>query len=114
MLIKLIDAEKDLSIQVHPDNDYALAREGEYGKTEMWYVADAKPGASLLYGFEQEISRQELAQRMRDNTLLEVLHRQPVKAGDLLFIPAGTIPRHLRRGAHCRNSAKQQHHLPGV
>ena len=91
LLIKLIDAEKDLSIQVHPDNDYALAHEGEYGKTEMWYVADAKPGASLLYGFEQEISRQELAQRMRDNTLLEVLHRQPVKAGDLLFIPAGTI-----------------------
>ena len=91
LLIKLIDAEKDLSIQVHPDNDYALAHEGEYGKTEMWYVADAKPGASLLYGFEQEISRQELAQRMKDNTLLEVLHRQPVKAGDLLFIPAGTI-----------------------
>lgn len=91
LLIKLIDAEKDLSIQVHPDDGYALAHEGEYGKTEMWYVVDAKPGASLIYGFEQEISRQELARRMEDNTLLEVLHRQPVKAGDLLFLPAGTI-----------------------
>lgn len=61
------------------------------GKTEMWYVVDAKPGSSLLYGFEKEISREEFKRRIEDQSLLEVLHRQPVKAGDVLMIQAGTI-----------------------
>ena len=58
LLIKLIDARDNLSVQVHPDNEYALRVEGEYGKTEMWYIVDCVPGASLLYGFKQKISKE--------------------------------------------------------
>lgn len=91
ILIKFIDARDDLSIQVHPDNEYALKHEGQYGKTEMWYVMDCKEGAFLYYGFAREISREEFARRIRDNTLTEVLHAYPVQKGDVLFIEAGTI-----------------------
>lgn len=91
VLIKFIDAKENLSIQVHPDNSYALKNENQYGKTEMWYVMDAEPGAFLYYGFEHEISKEELRQRIDDGTLTEVLHAQPVKNGDVLFIESGTI-----------------------
>ena len=91
ILIKLIDAKKDLSIQVHPSDEYALANEGQYGKTEMWVVLDAEPGASLYYGFDHEVSREEFARRVGDGTLTEVLHKVPVKAGDVFFIPSGTL-----------------------
>ncbi len=91
MLIKLIDAEDNLSVQVHPNNDYALRVEGEYGKTEMWYIVDCKEGASLLYGFNQEISKEEFAKRIEDNTLLEVTNQVPVHKGDVFFIEAGTL-----------------------
>ena len=90
-LIKLIDAKKDLSIQVHPSDNYAQAHEGQPGKTEMWYVLDCEPGAFLYYGFSQAISQAEFARRIRDNTLPEVLNAVPVKKGDLFFIPAGTL-----------------------
>ena len=60
VLAKLIDAKKDLSIQVHPSNEYALEHEHQYGKTEMWYVLEAEPGASLYYGFTHEISKRSL------------------------------------------------------
>ena len=91
VLIKLIDAAKDLSIQVHPDDAYARAHEGQNGKTEMWYVLSAEPDAFLYCGFSRDISRDELARRIADNTLPEVLRRVNVKAGDTVFIPAGTI-----------------------
>ncbi len=91
ILIKLIDAKGNLSVQVHPDNDYALRVEGEYGKTEMWYVVDCEPGASLLYGFQQEISKEEFCRRIEDGTLLDVCNRVPVKKGDVFFIEAGTL-----------------------
>ncbi len=91
ILIKFIDARENLSIQVHPDNRYALQHEGQYGKTEMWYVMDAGPEAFLYYGFQKEISREEFAQRIREDTLLEVLNAVPVRKGDVLFIEAGTI-----------------------
>lgn len=91
MLIKLIDAKKDLSIQVHPSDEYALANEGQYGKTEMWVVLDAEPGASLYYGFDREISLEEFSRRVSDGTLTEVLRKVPVKAGDVFFIPSGTL-----------------------
>lgn len=91
ILIKFIDAKNSLSIQVHPDNAYALKNEGQFGKTEMWYVMDAGEGAFLYYGFEKEISKEEFAKRIEDDTLLEVLHAVPVKKGDVLFIEAGTI-----------------------
>lgn len=91
VLIKFIDAKKNLSIQVHPDNSYALKNENQYGKTEIWYVMDAEPGAFLYYGFEREVSKEELQQRIEDDTLTEVLHAEPVKKGDVLFIEPGTI-----------------------
>ncbi|MGN1024701.1 MAG: type I phosphomannose isomerase catalytic subunit, partial [Lachnospiraceae bacterium] len=91
ILTKFIDAKDNLSIQVHPGNSYALKHEGQYGKTEMWYVLDAEPGAFLYYGFKREISREEFARRIQDNTLLEVLNPVPVHKGDALFIESGTI-----------------------
>ncbi len=91
ILVKYIDARQALSIQVHPDNGYALKNEGQYGKTEMWYVLDAQPGSFLYYGFKEEISKEEFAQRIKDNTLLEVLNAVPVQTGDVLFIESGTL-----------------------
>ena len=91
ILIKLIDAKDNLSVQVHPDNDYALRVEGEYGKTEMWYIVDAEEGAELLYGFKHEITREEFAERIRSNTLLEVTNNVPVHKGDVFFIESGTL-----------------------
>lgn len=91
VLIKFIDAKQDLSVQVHPDNRFALKNEGQYGKTEMWYVVDAGPEAFLYYGFKEEISREEFAERIKNDTLLEVLNAVPVQKGDILFIEAGTI-----------------------
>lgn len=91
ILIKLIDAADNLSVQVHPSDDYALKYEGEYGKTEMWYVADARDGAFLYYGFNREISREEFAERIKNNTLLEVLNKVEIKKGDVFFIESGTI-----------------------
>lgn len=91
ILAKFIDARDNLSIQVHPDNQYALKNEGQYGKTEMWYVMDAGEGAFLYYGFRREISVEEFAERIRTDTLLEVLNAVPVQRGDALFIESGTI-----------------------
>ena len=91
ILIKLIDAREDLSIQVHPDNEYALKNEGQYGKTEMWYVVDAGKDAFLYFGFRKKISREEFAERIEKDTLLEVLEAVPVKRGDAFFIEPGTI-----------------------
>ena len=91
ILIKLIDAKDNLSVQVHPNNEYALRVEGEYGKTEMWYVVDCDEGAELLYGFKKEISKDEFARRIADNTLLEVTNSVPVHKGDVFFIEAGTL-----------------------
>lgn len=91
ILIKFIDAKEDLSIQVHPNNTDALEHEGQYGKTEMWYVLEAEPDAFLYYGFRHEITRDEFRRRIADNTLTEVLNAVPVHKGDLFYIPAGTI-----------------------
>ena len=91
ILTKFIDARDNLSIQVHPSNGFALQNEGQYGKTEMWYVLDAEEGAFLYYGFGQEISRSEFARRIEENTLLEVLNAVPVRKGDVLFIESGTL-----------------------
>ncbi|MBE6879247.1 MAG: class I mannose-6-phosphate isomerase [Ruminococcaceae bacterium] len=91
ILIKLIDAKDNLSVQVHPNNDYAMRVEGEYGKTEMWYIVDCNEDAKLIYGFEKEISREEFAKRIEENTLLEVTNNVPVHKGDVFFIEAGTL-----------------------
>lgn len=91
ILTKFIDARDNLSIQVHPDNRYALKNEGQYGKTEMWYVMDAGKEAYLYYGFKKEISKEEFARRIQEDTLLDVLNAVPVQKGDVLFIESGTI-----------------------
>ena len=91
ILIKLIDAKDNLSVQVHPNYEYAQRVEGEYGKTEMWYVVDCDEGASLLYGFKHNITKEEFRERIENNTLLEVTNSVPVKKGDVFFIEAGTL-----------------------
>lgn len=91
VLIKFIDAKQNLSIQVHPNNQYALKNEGQYGKTEMWYIMDAGEDAFLYYGFNREVTKEEFQRRIEENTLLEVLNMVPVHKGDVLFIESGTI-----------------------
>lgn len=91
ILVKLIDAKQNLSIQVHPDDEYALREEGQYGKTEMWYVVDCIPGACIYYGFATAIDKEEFRRRIANNTLVDVLRRVPVKKGDVFFLPPGTI-----------------------
>lgn len=91
VLIKLIDAKQDLSVQVHPDDAYARKHENDNGKTEMWYVLSAEPNASLYYGFSREVTEQEVRERIENGTLTAVLNRVPAKAGDVFFIEAGTV-----------------------
>ncbi len=91
ILIKLIDAKGNLSIQVHPDDEYALKHEHEYGKTEMWYIVDCEENSYLYYGFNRTITKEEFLSRLREDTILEVLNKVPVHKGDVFFIPSGTI-----------------------
>ena len=92
LLIKLIDAHAPLSIQVHPSDAYARAHgAGQNGKTELWYILDAEPGAYLYYGFERSVTKAEFVRRIADGTLTEVLHKAPVQPGDVFYIPAGTL-----------------------
>lgn len=91
ILIKFIDAEDNLSIQVHPDDEYALKNEGEYGKTEVWYVLNCEEGSYLYYGFNRTVTKEELEKRIANNTILDVLNKVSVKKGDVFFIEAGTV-----------------------
>lgn len=91
LLVKFIDAQDDLSIQVHPNDALAKERHGKMGKTEMWYVMDAEPGATLLAGFKQKITRKEYKRRVADGTIVDALARHEVHPGDVFFIPAGRV-----------------------
>ncbi len=92
VLIKLIDACQDLSVQVHPDDHYAREHEnGENGKIECWYVLDCEEGAALAYGFNRELSKEEFRAHIKDNTLLDYVRLVPVHKGDVFFIEAGTL-----------------------
>lgn len=91
LLIKLIDANDDLSIQVHPDDEYAMRVEGEYGKTEAWYIMDCDENSELIYGFKKDITKQELRKAIEENTLSEYVNRVKVKKGDVFFIESGTL-----------------------
>jgi len=92
LLVKLLDANRQLSVQVHPDDDYAARREdGELGKTEMWYVLYAKPGAYLIYGLQRNVTPQSFRQALKAGQLETCLHQLPVKAGDAVFIPSGSV-----------------------
>ena len=90
-LTKFIDAREKLSVQVHPSDNYALENEGQYGKTEMWYVVEAEKGAGLYVGFKRKVTKEEYEQAIKNNTLTELLNFYEVKAGESYFIPAGTI-----------------------
>ncbi len=91
LLIKLIDAQQMLSVQVHPDDDYARRVENASGKSEMWYIVSADSGAGIYYGFKEAITRNELAEAVRSRTLTEKLSWAPAQAGDVFYIPAGTV-----------------------
>lgn len=91
VLNKLIDADADLSVQVHPDDDYALAHENQFGKTEMWYILDAEPGAKLYMGLNKTLTADEFAQAIQNNTVLDCLNAVPVKPHETYFIPSGTL-----------------------
>lgn len=92
ILVKLIDAKQDLSVQVHPDDAYAKKFEnGESGKMEMWYVLDATPGSQLVYGFSHDLSRKQLEQSLRDSTIEKYLQWVPIQKDDIFFIEAGMV-----------------------
>ncbi len=91
ILIKLIDALDNLSVQVHPDDAYALEHEGEYGKTEAWYIVDCDDDAEIIYGFKKDIDSDTFRKSIEENTLLEYVNRVKVKKGDIFFIKAGTL-----------------------
>lgn len=91
LLIKYIDANDKLSVQVHPEDEYAMANEGEQGKTEMWYIVHAKPGAKLVYGLKEGISKECFKKAIEKDQIEETLNEIEVRKGDVFFIPAGTI-----------------------
>jgi mannose-6-phosphate isomerase len=92
LLVKLLDADRPLSVQVHPPDEYALAHEkGELGKAEMWYVLHAQPGAELIYGLSRPTTPAAFRAALQEGTLPQLLHRLPVGAGDAIFVPAGTL-----------------------
>ncbi len=91
LLIKFIDAKADLSVQVHPDDEYARVHENSYGKTEAWYILDCDEGAELIYGFNKELTAEEFKNSIADNTFLNYVNKVKVKKGDVFFISAGTL-----------------------
>lgn len=91
LMIKLIDAKDNLSVQVHPSDDYALANENSYGKTEMWYIVEADDGAGIYLGFKRDVTGEEVNTAIKTNTLTSLMNFFEVKAGDCFFIPSGTI-----------------------
>lgn len=91
LLTKLLDASDDLSVQVHPDDEYAGKYEnGELGKTECWYIVDAEPGSVIVYGHEAK-TKEQLVQMIKDGDWDDLLTRVPVKPGDFFYVPSGTI-----------------------
>jgi mannose-6-phosphate isomerase len=91
ILIKFIDAQKDLSIQLHPHDDLARERHNSFGKTEMWYIMDADPGAELIVGFNRDVTKEEYQEHLNEDRLLELLNYEAVEEGDTFFIRTGKI-----------------------
>lgn len=91
ILVKLIDTNDNLSIQVHPDNAMAKRVHNQRGKSEMWYVIDAQPRASIYAGFQEELTPEQYAQKVADGTILDALAKHEVHAGDVFYLPAGRI-----------------------
>ena len=91
LLVKFIDAKRDLSIQVHPNDEMAMREHGKMGKSEMWYIIKAEEGSHLYAGFSKEITPIEYQRRITDGTITEVLADHQVKAGDVFYLPAGRV-----------------------
>lgn len=91
LLVKFIDARNDLSIQVHPDDAMASREHGKMGKTEMWYVIDARPGAYLYAGFKEQLTPEQYKQKVADGTIIDALARHEVHTGDVFYLPAGRV-----------------------
>lgn len=91
ILVKLIDARDNLSVQVHPDDSYALTQENEYGKNEMWYVLESEEGAGIYCGFQRDVTRKEVQRALAEGSILSLLNWVPVKPGEAYYIPAGTV-----------------------
>jgi mannose-6-phosphate isomerase len=91
LLVKFIDANEDLSIQVHPNDELAKERHNSFGKTEMWYILQADEDASLITGFNQPVDKDKYVQKFEAGKLTEILNRETVQAEDLFFIPAGRV-----------------------
>lgn len=91
VLIKLIDAKDNLSLQVHPDNAYAREHENQDGKTEMWYILDCEEGAQLIFGLKEDMTKEQFEAAVQNGTVLNFCNKVPVKKGDVFFIEAGTL-----------------------
>lgn len=91
ILTKLIDASTNLSVQVHPSDEYALKNEGQYGKTEMWYIVECEEGAGVYCGFKKPVTKEQLRESLKDGSIIDLLNFIKVKKGDCLFIPSGTV-----------------------
>lgn len=91
IIIKLIDAKSNLSVQIHPDDDYAMSQEGQLGKTEMWYVLDAKKESKLVYGFRQDMSEEQVQDAIDAGSIEKYLNHVSVRRDDLFYIKAGTV-----------------------
>ncbi len=91
LLIKFIDANDVLSIQVHPDDKLAIEQFGSFGKTEMWYIIEAEPGSEIIVGFNQAVTRESYLSHLNNKTLLSILNKEKTAAGDVFFMPAGRV-----------------------
>jgi mannose-6-phosphate isomerase len=91
LLFKFIDAQEYLSVQVHPGDELAMERHGSLGKTEMWYILQADEGAELISGFKKKINRNDYLLLLKNKSLKEILNFEPVKGGDVYYIPAGNV-----------------------
>lgn len=91
LLVKIINSDQRLSVQVHPNDDYALSKEGQLGKTEIWYIAEAKPSACVYYGFNKNTDKVEVRKKIEDGSIEEILNKVSVKKGDLVSVNPGTV-----------------------
>ena len=91
LLIKFIDAQDDLSIQVHPGDELAKERHNSFGKTEMWYVIDSDEGAELISGFNRDLDKETYLEKLNNGKITEILNSEKAKSGDVFFIPVGRV-----------------------
>lgn len=91
ILTKFIDSEKSLSVQVHPGEEYAMSHEGDHGKTELWYIADCKEGATVYFGLARDTDKEEFLKKAKDGSITELLNKTEVKKGDVFLITPGIV-----------------------